>query len=438
MKGHIYQRSKGSWTLVFDLPVDPFNGKRRQKSQTVKGTKREAERLLREIQMTVDTGTYIKPNKMKLGDWLVQWLDGYVATNTTRRTCESYREAVIKHIIPVMGEILISELEPMHIQKYYSDKLREGRIDGKGGLSAKSVHYQHKIISKSLSYAVKMGILVRNVASLVDPPRVPEMIMNTLSPDEVIKFLDAAKETPYYIFFSTLLFTGLRRGELLALRWRNLDLENACLYVTETAYLLRNGDYEIKEPKTPHSRRMVTLSPSLVELLKLHKADQELLRIQLGVKMSKDDFVFIGLDGSPLNPDTVTHAFGKVVKRAGLTGIRMHDLRHTHATLMLAAGIHPKIVSERLGHASVSTTLNIYSHVLPGLQEKAVEKFDRIFEGNSDSFKEVNVSKMLANGEHKVGGSGEIESGAGGIRTPYLLTASQTFSQVNYGPVNTF
>jgi integrase len=179
----------------------------------------------------------------------------------------------------------------------------------------------------------------------------------------------------------------------------------------------------------------VTLSPSLVELLKLHKADQELLRIQMGVTMNQDDFVFIGLNGKPLNPDTVTHAFARVISRAGLKSIRMHDLRHTHATLMLMAGIHPKIVSERLGHASISVTLDIYSHVLPGLQEAAAEKFDRIFEDNSGNFKDSNVSKMLASGEHNVGGGSEIRSGPGGIRTPYLLTASQTFSQLNYRPV---
>jgi integrase len=137
----------------------------------------------------------------------------------------------------------------------------------------------------------------------------------------------------------------------------------------------------------------VTLPPSLVELFKLYRADQELLRIQMGVTMNSDDFVFINYNGSPLNPDTVTHAFAKVIKRACLKNIRMHDLRHTHATLMLMAGIHPKIVSERLGHASVSVTLDIYSHVLPGLQEAAAEKFDRIFDGDSVSFQKENVSK---------------------------------------------
>jgi integrase len=254
-------------------------------------------------------------------------------------------------------------------------------------------------LSKALDYAVKMGLVVRNVARVVKPPRVARVTMNTLSPEEVKRFLDAARETDYYVFFSTLLYTGLRRGELLALRLRNLDLENGKLMVLETAYKLGNGEYRIKEPKTPQSRRTVTLSSSLVELLKAYKADQELLRIQLGVSLDVDDFVFIRPDGSPINPNAVTLAFRRIIKRAGLKDIRIHDLRHTHATLMLNAGIHPKVVSERLGHANISITLDIYSHALPGMQEEAAEKFERVLDENFHENSEPNVSKMLADSE---------------------------------------
>lgn len=149
---------------------------------------------------------------------------------------------------------------------------------------------------------------------------------------------------------------------MLALRWRNLDLDSATITVVETAYKLGNGDYIIKEPKTPHSRRTVTLPPSLLELFKAYRADQELLRIQLGISLTEDDFVSVRYDGRPLLPNVVTHAFQKLVKKAGLKRVRLHDLRHTHATLMLKAGIHPKIVSERLGHASIGITLDTYSH----------------------------------------------------------------------------
>ena len=180
---------------------------------------------------------------------------------------------------------------------------------------------------------------------------------------------------------------------------RNLDLEDGSLTVVETAYRLGNGEYRIKEPKTAQSRRTVTLPSSLTELFKVYRADQELLRIQLGVSLDVDDFVFIRTDGSPINPNAVTLAFRRIIKRAGLKSIRIHDLRHTHATLMLKAGIHPKVVSERLGHANIGITLDIYSHVLPGMQEVAAEKFDRIFNTDDSENSDPNVSKMLASGD---------------------------------------
>jgi len=389
MKGHIYKRSPGSWTIVYDLPLDTVTGKRRQKSQTVKGTKRDAERALREIITSIEQGAYVKPNKLTLGELLRLWIKDYASMNTTDRTQESYSSIVETHLILALGRIPLTDLQAQHVQSYYSSKLSEGRADGKGGLSARSVVYHHRILSKALDYAVKMGLVVRNVANVVQPPRVARVTMRTLSPEEVARFLEAAQDTDYYVYFSTLLYTGLRRGELLALRWRNLDLEAGTLTVVETAYRLGNGDYIIKEPKTPQRRRTVTLPPSLVELFKAYLADQELLRIQLGVSLNADDFVFIRPDGSPINPNAVTLAFRRIIKKASLRSLRIHDLRHTHATLMLKAGVHPKVVSERLGHANIGITLDIYSHVLPGIQEAAAEKFDRIFEAD--------VSKMLAN-----------------------------------------
>jgi len=399
MKGHVYKRAKGSWTIVYDLPADSITGKRRQKSQTISGTKRDADRALREILLSIEQGAYVKPNKITLGELLRQWLIEYASMNTTDRTQESYASIVERHLIPGLGRVSLVELQAQHIQSYYANKLSEGRTDGKGGLSARSVVYHHRILSKALDYAVKMGLVVRNVAKVVEPPRVARKTMQTLSPEEVTRFLDVARETDYYVYFATLLYTGLRRGELLALRWRNLDLDSGKLTVVETAYKLGNGEYRIKEPKTAQSRRTVTLPISLVELFKVYRSDQELLRIQLGISLNADDFVFIRPDGSPINPSAITLAFRRIIKRTGLKDIRIHDLRHTHATLMLKAGEHPKVVSERLGHANISITLDIYSHVLPGMQEAAAERFDRIFKVDDNENSEPNVSKMLANGD---------------------------------------
>ncbi len=400
MKGHIRQRSKGSWTIVVDVGRDPETGKRQQQWHTVKGTKRNAQKMLNEILVAMDKGTYVKPNRLTLGEWLGQWLDSYVVMHTTPRTQESYHSIIHIHLLPSLGSIPLHQLRPQHIQSYYARALVSGRANQKGGLSARSVLYHHRILSEALSHAVRMGVVVRNAADLVDPPRPPRAKIATLIPEEVRKFLDAAQETSYYVFFSTLLYTGLRRGELLALRWRNLDLAMGSLSVVETAFKLRDGEYVISQPKTPHSRRTVSLSLSLVTLIRVYRADHELLRIQLGDTLKDDDFVFMQPDGSPLSPNAVTLAFRRIIRKAGLNHIRVHDLRHTHATLMLKAGVHPKIVSERLGHAGVGITLDIYSHVLPGLQEAAAEKFDRILDlDESTIIRESNVSKTLAEGD---------------------------------------
>ena len=286
--------------------------------------------------------------------------------NTTDRTQESYSSIVERHLIPSLGNVILTELQPQQIQSYYAEKLQKGRADGKGGLSARSVVYHHRILSKALDYAVKMGLVVRNIAKVVEPHRISKKSMNTLSQDEITRFLDAASETDYYVFFTTLIHTGLRRGELLALRWRNIDLASGTLTVTETAYKLGNGDYIIKEPKTPQSRRTVKLPIFLVELFKIYRADQELLRIQLGVTLKADDFVHIRQDGSPINPNAITLVFHRIIKKAGIRKIRLHDLRHTHATMMLQANVNPKIVSERLGHANIGITLDTYSHCTAG------------------------------------------------------------------------
>jgi len=397
MKDHIRKRAERSWAVVIDSGKDPETGKRRQHWHTVRGTKRDAQRALNELLVAIEKGTYSKPSKLTLGNWLVQWLDSYVKMNTTPRTQESYHSIVYRHILPALGQIPLNQLQPRHIQDYYAKALTSGRTDKRGGLSARSVLYHHRIISEALSNAVRMGIVVRNVAELVDPPRPSKAKTGIMSPDEVIRFLDTAGDTSYYVFFSALLCTGLRRGELLALRWRNLDLDNAVLYVVETAFKLGNGEYVIKEPKTPHSRRAVSLPASLVSLMRKHRADQEEIRKGLGATLIEDDFVFARPDGTPLNPNAVTLAFKRIIRVAGLNHIRVHDLRHTHATLMLKSGVHPKVVSERLGHASVGITLDIYSHVLPGLQEAAAERFDQILT-LEDKKARGNVSKMLAVG----------------------------------------
>ncbi len=392
MKGHIKQRSKGSWSIVIDVGRDPETGRRRQQWHTVRGTKRDAEQELTRLLHSLETGGYVKPNRVTLGEWLDDWLGGYVEANCSPRTKTSYEMIIRRHVIPELGMIALNQLTPHHLQTFYNRQKRQGRLDGKGQLSSRTVRYCHSLLAEALGHAVKMGLIARNVAEATDPPRLERKARPTLAPENVFTFLETAAKTPYHTFFSTLLYTGMRRGEALALRWKNVDLDLALLSVVETAYR-QAGEYVIKEPKTPYSRRQIALSPSLAALLREHRAEQAAQRLLQGKPLADDDFVFAHPDGRPFDPSTVTHAFRKTMRKAGLPHIRLHDLRHTHATLLLSAGVHPKIVSERLGHSSIKITLDTYSHVLPGLQEAAAQRFDDFLVAKGQK---GNVSKMLA------------------------------------------
>jgi integrase len=203
--------------------------------------------------------------------------------------------------------------------------------------------------------------------------------MQTWDQDEVIHFLEAARKTPYFALFHTALFTGMRRSELLALRWRDIDFIYSQIYVARSLHQLQDGSYVLTQPKSDSSCRTIALSPSAILVLQNHYEKRKLELAMLGMPLKDDDLVFSTPEGKPLRPNTVSRAWTMLAARAGIKVIRLHDARHTHASLMLKQGIHPKIVQERLGHASIQTTLDTYSHVAPGLQAAAAARFDEAF-----------------------------------------------------------
>jgi integrase len=385
MRGHIVKRYKNSYTIVLNLGIDPTTGKRKQQWVTVKGTKKDAEKRLAELLHHLDTGIFVRPGKTSLGEYLERWLKDYVWPNLAPRTAEGYESIVRCHLTPALGKILLNQLKPEHIQKYYSEKLTHGRYDGKGALNARSVRHHHMALHCSLEIGVKWGLLSRNPADAVSPPHPQRPEMHTMSEDDVHTFLKAAQNTPYYTLFYIALFTGMRRSELLALRWCDVDLILCQISVNRSLHHLRNGKIIFRQPKTAKGRRMIAISPSATIVLKEHKEKQISQKKLLGTKLRDEDFVFSDLNGNPLLPGTITQAWRKLARKAGLQGIRLHDARHTHASLMLKQGVHPKIVQERLGHATISTTLDLYSHVAPGLQEAAAESFDRLLNGGHEN-----------------------------------------------------
>ena len=389
MRGHIVKRYKGSWSIVIDEDKDPETGKRKQRWITVKGTKRDAEKELNRILSQKDNGIYVKPERTTLKEYLESWLRDYCTPNLSPNSTETYNIMVHKHILPDIGELRLTELKPQHIQKLIS------KIQG-AGLN-RTAQYVYTTLHRSLKIALKQGTIARNPVEAVEFPKVKHYEFKTMNEEDISKFLDAAKKTEYYALFYCALFCGMRRSELLALQWQDVDLYLMQISVNRTLHQLMSGEIIIKQPKTNKSRRLIALSPSTCAVLREHMEARKkhLQAINPDFDPEKDfnydELVFCKPDGSPYRPDSVTHAWINLVRRNGLTGVRLHDARHSMASIMLKNGTHPKIVQERLGHAKISTTLDTYSHVAPGLQAAAANKLDEIVLKHEDRLtKELN------------------------------------------------
>ena len=374
MKGSLRQRSKGSWEITIDIGRDAATGKRLRHFESVKGTKKEAEQRLAELMVSIDKGSYVKSiRNLTLADYLTEWLQTHVELHCRPRTAEGYRFIVNRHLIPALGRVQLGELRPRHIGIYCANAIHRG-------LSNRTVLHDFRLLHKALQDGVKLGVIGTNPCDGVEPPRPTDRETKFLRPEDVRKFLSTAKEAlwPYYYLFYTMLFSGLRRSEALALTWGNIDLDLCVLSVTQTLYKPMNGKYVISPPKTRKSRRQVTLSPSLTLLLCEYREQAETNRLLLGTMLKDTNFVFARPDGTPLDPSTVTHVFHKIIRKAGLEGLRLHDLRHSYASLMLAAGVNVKAISQSMGHSNIGITLDTYSHLLPGMGKIAAERFDRL------------------------------------------------------------
>ena len=369
MKGGIRKRGKNSYTIFISLGKDPVTGKYNYHWQTVKGTKKEAEKQRTELLHQLDSGAFIRPSKTTFAEYLERWLKDYARPNLSPRSHERYAGIIKKYLITEMGNIPLTQLKPEHIQRHYTNIRSQG-------LKPETIRFHHAVIHKALQTAIKWGLLHRNAADGVDVPRDGHTEMQTWDDFEVRQFLDTAKDSIYYALFHTALFTGMRRSELLGLKWEDVEIQT--ISVRRSLHHLKSGDYIFTDPKSDKSRRTIALSPSSVLVLAEHKERQQAIRTMLGETLGKDDLVFSTPQGSPLRPNTITRAWTMLADKAGVKPIRLHDARHTHASLMLKQGIHPKIVQERLGHSTISMTLDIYSHVAPGLQEAAARSFDAL------------------------------------------------------------
>lgn len=373
------QRKGGRWYVV--MSVKGLDGKRRRDwipcGRDVK-TERQARAVLRREQNKKDTGAYITPSKLKTADYFEQWVEG-MKSQVRVRTAENYRANIKKHIIPVIGHIALKDLSAQHIKDLKTKALEGGRVDKKGGLSPRSVALILGIVHHALKDAVREGILGRNVAEAVEPPQVKRKEFKTLEPAQVNKLLEATKDSPYHPVFFMAIWTGMRRSELLGLRWGDVNASPAQTVVTvaQTLHELKSGELIFESPKTDRSRRQIVLPPKAAEFLKEHREAQEAARAKVELPPLDDTvLVFSWPDGRPMRPSNVGAAWRDATKDAGLKGIRFHDCRHGFATGMLKAGVHPLVVSRMLGHSSIGITLDIYSHPDLDLQAAAGKNFE--------------------------------------------------------------
>lgn len=383
MKGTVIKRGN-RWSVVIDMGRDPVTGKRVRKWHSGFRLKRDAEAARVAILSQLQRGEYVAPEKQTVGGFLIEeWLPA-IEASVRPSTFDSYRATVQGHIVPHIGSVALQKLAPGQLNALYAHLLTAGRRDGKGGLSARSVRYVHAVVHRAMRDALKWHRVVRNPAEAAEPPRQPKTQQKTWTATQLRLFLDHAQGDRLAAAWTLAAMTGMRRGEVLGLLWSDVDLKAGRLSVTRTlvsvAYQLK-----ISEPKTAKGHRTVALDGGTVRVLKAHRRRQAEEQLRSGADYNEQGLVFADELGNFVHPDGFSKRFKRLQIAACVPVIRFHDLRHTHATMALQAGIHPRVVSERLGHSTVTMTLDTYSHVLPAMQEDAAERVASLLIGTDTS-----------------------------------------------------
>jgi integrase len=370
MRGSVRKRGS-TWTWYLDVDPNPLTGRRRQQTKGGFKTRKECEAALRQAIADQHDGTLAKPSQRTIASFLVdEWLPA-VKPKLRASTWASYRTNTNAHVVPVLGEVKLQGLTPVQLNLFYAHLLESGRRRG-GGLSPKTVRNIHVMLHRALKDAVRWGYLPRNVAVAVDPPVGRSAERHVWTPDQLGAFLEHVRADRLYALWLLVATTGMRRGELAGLRWVDINFANARVSPQRPRVVVDHA-VEVSEPKTAKGRRALALDPATLAVLREHQTRQAEEKAVIGAGYRHSGLVFTWPDGSPIHPDLMTRWFEQHSRAAGLPRIRLHDVRHSYASAALAAGVPAKVISERLGHATVGFTLDTYSHVLPGLDAAAAQ-----------------------------------------------------------------
>ena len=373
----------GTWSFVVDLGPGP-NGERRQARRRGFPTKKAAQEALDQVRVTARDGTFVRPERMTVAEYLDQWLDGMVTAGTRRTTVTSYRRNLRLHVVPHLGGRQLQSLGPLDLDRVYATLITNGNRKTGGGLSARSVLYVHSIVHRALADAARKGLVLRNVADAASPPsakaaKAPEM--SWWRPDELSHFLGLVVSDEHYPLYRLASMSGMRRGECCGLRWADVDLETGRVNVRQQLVVADHAAYFAPRTKSDHGRRAIDLDAKTTAVLRAHRSQQVAERLAVGAGYEDQDLVFCHPDGQPLHPEAVSKTFERRVRRSGLPYIRFHDLRHTHAAHLIASGQDALVIAKRLGHASVSFTYDKYGHLMAKADSDAATAVAALVDG---------------------------------------------------------
>lgn len=384
MRGHVHRRERVTkagrrsvlYYVVIELPRGS-DGQRRQRWHGGYETKKAAEAVRARLVHEINTGFYVEPSSMLLSEWLSDYWLPVHKTRVKRATHRAYRSAITHHINPNLGGVALGKLKPQLLNNLYQQLLANGRLKGEGGLSPATVQNIHVVLRKALADAEDAGLIARNPAARAKPPLAQTQggALRYWTPPELRSFLELCQGHRLEAAFHVLAMTGARRGEVAGLRWVDVDLDGARMTIRQ-ALLSGDGEIYVSSPKSNRGRT-VDLDQTTVVQLRRHR-ERQLLEKAATRRWEDSGYVFSRPDGSTIDPRTLTHAFRWIVDSSDLPRIRLHDLRHSHATIAVKAGVPIGVVSERLGHASPEFTLHRYAHVMPGMQREAADRVARV------------------------------------------------------------